>query len=101
MLRSVHISFIISVLALALSGCPEIDPTTLCTSDQDCFERYGCDMTGSRTCKRTCTVNSSGGSTECLASQQCDVATGADVGFCEPLADTETTASGNTTSTDG
>ena len=42
---------------------------------------YGCDVTGSRTRTRTCTVTASGGSTECLASQQCEVEAGMDEGF--------------------
>ena len=101
MLRAAHMSVIISAFALLLSGCPEIDPTTICSSNEDCFERYGCDIAGSRTCKRTCTLNSSGGSDECLASQQCEVDPGAELGFCEPLEATDTDASGNTTPSGG
>ena len=97
--RSTYMSVIACLFGLLLSGCPEVDPTTLCSSNQDCFERYGCDITGSRTCKRTCTLNSSGGSSECLASQQCEVETGMSEGFCEPLDEIDSDASVNTTPT--
>ena len=94
--RSIYMAVIACLFGFLLVACPEVDPTTICTSNQDCFERYGCDITGSRTCKRTCTLTTSGGSTECLASQQCSVEPGMDEGFCEPLDDTDTDASGNT-----
>ena len=97
--RTFYMSVIVCFFGFFLMGCPEVDPTTICTSNEDCFERYGCDVTGSRTCKRTCTVTASGGSTECLASQQCDVESGMDEGFCEPLDDAGTDATGNTAPT--
>ena len=99
--QTIYMAVITCFFGFFLMACPEVDPTTLCTSDADCFERYGCDVTDSRTCKRTCTVTASGGSTECLASQQCEVEPGLDEGFCEPLDDSSSEASGNTTPSEG
>jgi len=87
-------SLIFIIFALFL-GCAESPVDTACVDDSDCFNddnyiQYVCDTAQSDTCKRPCTVETE--STDCLASQYCEVSADSERGICRqnPVSSTDT-----------
>ena len=85
-------SLIFVIFALFI-GCAESPVDTACLADSDCFNddnyiQYVCDTAQSDTCKRSCTVETK--STDCLASQYCEVSGDAErgIGRQNPVSDT-------------
>lgn len=78
MLRWVLSLLILSAVAVLPVACG-VDPDVQCESNDECFDGYACD-TLNRVCLRACETATE--STDCLASQFCDVDDGQSTGVC-------------------
>jgi hypothetical protein len=59
------------------SACANVEANLTCTSNDDCFENYACDLAQTNVCLRSCEDGDG-----CLASQFCDVEAGDTAGVC-------------------
>lgn len=81
-MRARHLALMLIPLAFAVS-CAGTPGKNTCESDDDCLSggiEYGCDTTNTKVCLRKCTAATE--TTDCLASQVCDVPAGETDGLC-------------------
>ncbi len=81
----------VAALAFFVIGCEGGETKLKCTSHDDCFDGYRCDLVDSKTCLSACKTHR-----ECLAGQVCDIPTGEDTGVCR-----SGSSSGGDSNTDG
>ncbi len=58
----------VAALAFFVIGCEGGETKLKCTSHDDCFDGYRCDLVDSKTCLSACKTHR-----ECLAGQVCDI----------------------------